>query len=125
MSREKLVYDQFGLKAQYVDDDLIWLRPGAYEGNKVSDLPAPMVMRDIEPYKSMITGEMITSRSVHKSHLKQHNCVEVGNDTSHMKQKPFKTDFKKRKQVLASQMADLSDRQIKKIIKTELKARKH
>ena len=41
-----------------------------------------MVMPDIQPYKSMIDGSMITSRSVHRSHLKQHGCVEVGNDSS-------------------------------------------
>ena len=39
-----------------------------------------MVQPDIAPYKSMITGEMITSRSQHREHLRKHNCVEVGND---------------------------------------------
>lgn len=41
---------------------------------------APYVMSDIQPYKSMITGEMITSRSVHRDHLRQHNCTEIGNE---------------------------------------------
>lgn len=41
---------------------------------------APMVSVDIQPYKSMITGEMINSRSQHRAHLKAHNCVEVGNE---------------------------------------------
>lgn len=41
-----------------------------------------MVMGDIKPYRSMIDGRMITSRSQHRDHLKQHNCVEVGNDSS-------------------------------------------
>lgn len=40
----------------------------------------PFVMDDIKPYKSMITGEMITSRSQHRTHLRQHNCIEVGNE---------------------------------------------
>jgi hypothetical protein len=44
-----------------------------------------MVMPDIEPYKSMIDGSMITSRSQHRAHLKQHNCIEVGNETKHLK----------------------------------------
>ncbi len=49
-----------------------------------------MVMVDIQPYKSMIDGTMIESRSKHRSHLKQHNCIEIGNETSHMKpQKPL------------------------------------
>ncbi len=44
-----------------------------------------MVMTDLAPYKSMIDGSMITSRSQHRSHLKQHGCVEVGNETKHLK----------------------------------------
>lgn len=125
MSRERFIYGKNGLEAHIVDEKLIWLRPGANKGNKKSRLAAPMIIRDIEPYKSMITGEMISSRSVHKTHLKQHNCVEVGNDTSHMKQKPVTHDFRQRKKVLASQMADLSDRQLKTMIQSEIKSRKH
>lgn len=49
---------------------------------------APMVAADIQPYKSMVTGEMITSRSQHRSHLKQHGLVEVGNETKYLKPKP-------------------------------------
>lgn len=41
---------------------------------------APMVAADIQPYRSMITGEMIGSRSQHRAHLKQHGCIEVGNE---------------------------------------------
>jgi hypothetical protein len=125
MSREKLIYDLHGLKAHYVDDALIWLRPEQNTGNKMSELPSPMVMRDIEPYKNMIDGRIITSRSEHKALLKQHNCVEVGNDTSHMKPKPVKYNFESRKKVLASQLADMSDKQVKSLITNEIKARKH
>ena len=38
------------------------------------------VQPDIQPYKSMIDGSMITSRSEHRRHLKANGCVEVGND---------------------------------------------
>ena len=48
------------------------------------DVSAPMVMGDIQPYKSMVTGEMIQSRSHHRSHLKQHGLVEVGNETKYI-----------------------------------------
>ena len=37
------------------------------------------VVGDIQPYKSMVTGEMIGGRRQHREHLRQHNCVEVGN----------------------------------------------
>lgn len=40
----------------------------------------PNVMGDIKPYHSIITGELITSRSKHRSHLKEHNCIEVGSE---------------------------------------------
>ena len=38
------------------------------------------VIPDITPYKSMIDGKMVTSRSEHRRHLKANNCIEVGND---------------------------------------------
>lgn len=41
---------------------------------------APMIMPDIAPYKSMITGEMIGGRRQHREHLRQHGCIEVGNE---------------------------------------------
>lgn len=38
------------------------------------------VMGDIQPYKSMITGEIIHGRRQHREHLRQHGCIEVGNE---------------------------------------------
>ena len=43
-----------------------------------------MVSADIQPYQSQITGEMISSRSKHREHLRQHRCIEVGNETKHL-----------------------------------------
>ena len=40
------------------------------------------IMGDIKPYRSMIDGREITSRSGHREHLRDHGCVEVGNDSS-------------------------------------------
>lgn len=39
-----------------------------------------MVMGDIAPYKSMIDGSEITSRGMHRAHLRAHGCVEIGNE---------------------------------------------
>lgn len=39
-----------------------------------------MVAADIQPYRSMIDGSWITSRSQHRSHLRDHGCIEVGNE---------------------------------------------
>jgi hypothetical protein len=41
---------------------------------------APMVMSDIDGYISQVDGSWIKSRSEHRSHLKQHRMIELGND---------------------------------------------
>jgi len=48
---------------------------------------APFVMGDLQPYQSMVTGEMVTSRSRHRSILREHNLIEVGNETKYLKSK--------------------------------------
>lgn len=50
------------------------------------------VMPDIQPYRSMIDGSVINSRSVHRDHLRQHGCFEIGNDSSlHREPRPIKS----------------------------------
>ncbi len=49
--------------------------------------PQTMIMPDIKPYKSMITGEEITSRSKHRNHLRQHGCFEIGNEKLERKER--------------------------------------
>ena len=49
----------------------------------------PMLMKDIQPYRSMADGSIITSRSKHREHLKAHNCIEVGNETKYLQPKPL------------------------------------
>lgn len=62
----------------------------------------PFVVGDIQPYKSMQTGEMITSRSHHRAHLKQHGLIEIGNEVkaAMTKQKP-KDDREGRRRAIA------------------------
>ena len=45
------------------------------------------VMPDIQAYQSQLTGEMVTSRSRHRELLREHNCIEVGNETKYLRQK--------------------------------------
>jgi hypothetical protein len=40
----------------------------------------PMIIGDIEPYRSMRTGEIIGGRAQHREHLAQYGLVEVGNE---------------------------------------------
>ena len=49
------------------------------------------VMGDIAPYKSMVNGEWITSRSRHREHLRERGLSsnnEVGNDKSILNARP-------------------------------------
>lgn len=51
-------------------------------------IPNYGIIPDIQPYKSQIDGSMIDSRTKHRNHLKQHGCIEVGNE----KQQPKKRE---------------------------------
>lgn len=65
-----------------------------------SDIHAPMVMSDIQGYKSMQTGEWIGSRSTHREHLKTHRLIEIGNEKIPTP-KEYKHDSRALKQELA------------------------
>lgn len=74
-------------------------------GEKMSlVITAPMVMSDIQPYRSMIDGSLITSRSQHRAHLKANGCVEVGNEPMKAK-KPSWVDDKRQKESLRREIA--------------------
>jgi hypothetical protein len=57
----------------------------------LSDISAPYVMGDLKPYQSMVTGEIVESRSRHRQILREHKLVEVGNETHYLKSKPITT----------------------------------
>lgn len=52
-------------------------------------ITAPHVIPDIEPYRSMMTGERIKGRAHHKQHLREHNLIEIGNERVERKRKPM------------------------------------
>jgi hypothetical protein len=74
---------------------------------------SPMVMPDIAPYKSMIDGSMITSRSVHRDHLRQHGCIEVGNEKMETKLPP---PIDTRKEVMRQQLANMTHKQANQVL---------
>jgi len=41
---------------------------------------AHMIIPDIQPYKAVVTGEVINSRSQHREYLKRNDLVELGNE---------------------------------------------
>jgi hypothetical protein len=66
------------------DADEQWTRKVALDARNASIdgeiKPNMGIIPDIEPYQSMIDGSIIHSRSRHRTHLKDHGCVEVGNE---------------------------------------------
>lgn len=54
-----------------------------------SEDPGYFVMPDISPYRSQLTGEVVESRSRHRALLREHKCIEVGNETKYLKAKPI------------------------------------
>lgn len=49
---------------------------------------------DIQPYKSVVTGEFIGGRKQHREHLKAHNLTEVGNEKPKPRPMPKVPDLK-------------------------------
>ncbi len=74
---------------------------------------APMVMPDIQPYKSMIDGSIVGSRSYHRDHLKAHGCIEVGNEK--MESKPVQAKSERR-DLLRRQLSGMTDIQAGRIL---------
>ena len=82
----------------------------------------PEIMPDIQPYKSMITGETIKSRSQHREHLREHNCQEIGNEVATLtKRDPNWTNAapQQRHEIIRSQVDALTHREFKAAIKRD------
>lgn len=53
---------------------------GPMGGRGRSAKRANNIIGDIEPYKSVIDGSVISGRRQHRDHLRAHGCIEVGNE---------------------------------------------
>ena len=82
------------------------------------------VVRDTPAYRSMIDGSVIDGRKRHRDHLRAHNCIEVGNDTSHLKPRTQQKVDPSRKESLHRMLSDVSEKQLQSAIKTEIRNRK-
>lgn len=47
---------------------------------EIKDRTSFHVIRDIDPYRSVVDGSVIGGRRQHREHLKQHDLIEVGNE---------------------------------------------
>lgn len=77
--RYRAVFKEGKLFAEYENGVLTYLAP-EYSAPKRSALPMPTVIRDIGEYKSPLDGQIITTRSQHRDHMRAHDVVEVGNE---------------------------------------------
>lgn len=60
------------------------------------------IQPDIEGYRSMASGEFITSRSKHREELRRHGLIEVGNETKYITQnRPKGFDREQRRRQIA------------------------
>lgn len=75
-------YDAAGNMVYETKDDNVILdrRQGSVD-------PGYFVMGDIDPYRSQLTGEMVQSRSRHRALLREHKCIEIGNETKYLRPK--------------------------------------
>lgn len=80
MARSKTIWKDGQLFAEYENGELTYLNPDYRPPARSNAVCAPMVMRDLGEYRSIIDGTLITSRSHHREHMRQHDVIEVGNE---------------------------------------------
>jgi hypothetical protein len=71
------------------------------------------VRDDIKPYQSMINGQMITSRSQHRRHLKRNGCIEVGNESMETRTQQVKSN---RREILREQLSNMTHKEANRIL---------
>lgn len=114
--RSRTLFDRRGAFAEYVDGELVWVRPGYGEEEKNA---GPQVVRDLAPYQSMIDGSLIDGRKRHRDHLRAHGCIELGNETPKPRQQTqTRTSLK---ESLHRVLADVGDRDMRQIVNRTLK----
>lgn len=80
-----------------------------------------LIIGDIQPYKSMITGEMITSRSKHREHLRQHGCIEIGNEVKNLEYHGIPDAApQQRRELIRAQFDAMSHAEFKRAIKRDV-----
>ena len=68
------------MRTRYIQDPVTLELVPIEEYRPKRENRSALVMPDIQPYRSMIDGSLIGSRSKHRVHLRDHDCIEVGNE---------------------------------------------
>jgi hypothetical protein len=90
-----------------------------YERGHEPTAEGPIIIDDITPYRSMITGEMITSRSQHREHLRLHGCVEIGDQVHHLQSKRPDFESATRKELIRAQIDAMSQAEFKRALRRD------
>lgn len=101
-----------------IDGELVEVTDGV-----ASQPMAHEVIGEIQPYRSMIDGTMITSRAQHREHLKKHGCKEVGNEIQALMKQPRglpDVSPQKRKELIVAQVQAMSERQFRQALKKDI-----
>jgi len=85
----------------------------AYEVGEYEAEPQHYILPDIQPYQSMADGSIITGRRQHREHLRQHNCIEIGNESMENKVEKPKDN---RRDILREQLANMTHSDANKIL---------
>ena len=85
----------------------------AFEVGEYEAEPQHYILPDIQPYQSMADGSMITGRRQHREHLRQHNCIEIGNESMESKVEKPKDN---RREILREQLANMTHSDANKIL---------
>ena len=94
-----------------------------YERGTEPQPEGPMIVPDIKPYRSMIDGHMVTSRSEHREHLKAHGYEEVGNEVETLKKlgtPNYDVNPTGRKELIRSQIDAMRYADFKRALRREI-----
>jgi hypothetical protein len=73
------MYEKTGDNSAIINGETWYRIAGRWApAGSVSD--APMVMPDLQPYRSPLDGSIVSSRSSHRAHMREHGVIEVGNE---------------------------------------------
>lgn len=84
------------------------------EAPDVGEIKRIHIMPDIQPYKSMVDGSRIKSRSDHRDHLRAHGVIEVGNEKMETKRTPIDREI--RRAVIREQLSGMNDSQASEVM---------
>ena len=90
-----------------------------YERGHEPVAEGPVIVDDITPYRSQVTGEMITSRSQHREHLRLHDCVEIGDQVHHLKPNQPNFESATRKELIRAQIDAMSQAEFKRALRRD------